>query len=174
MHQEAFCQCTAVAIEHTRMEMICNERILIAANAGMNATVCAAAGEETTMPSRKSRDVSNATIITPSGPSASDQNNVASSAKTTEDLNTPSIGNNTNDEAATINNNPSTLSTVGKQMDPMVLASLFKEFDPYDDKIQQLLHPMLSELLHHLQDASKEGLKVNNFAGHEVSYLRIP
>jgi len=41
------------------------------------------------------------------------------------------------------------------------------------DKIQQLLRPLLSELLH-LQDASKEGLKVNNFAGHEVLYLRIP
>jgi hypothetical protein len=54
-----------------------------------------------------------------------------------------------------------------------ILASLFNEFDPYDDKIQKLLRPLLSELLH-LQDASKEGLKVNNFAGHEVSYLRIP
>jgi hypothetical protein len=53
------------------------------------------------------------------------------------------------------------------------LASLIHKFDPYDEKIQILLHPLLSEILH-LLDASREGLKVNDFAGNKVSYLRKP
>lgn len=35
------------------------------------------------------------------------------------------------------------------------------------------MRPLLSEVLY-LLDASKEGLKVHNFAGHEVSFLQIP
>jgi hypothetical protein len=150
VHQEAFRRSTAVAIEHTCMDMLCNEP-------------CAEGERVTTTPARKSWEVLNATIITPLGPSARDKNIVASCADTPEELNPPSTANNTNDEAA---------ATVGKQMYP-ILASLFHKFDPYDDKVQKLMRPLLSEVLY-LLDASKEGLKVHNFAGHEVSFLQIP
>ena len=127
LQQQAFLRSTAVAIEHTRMEMLCN-------NERITTTVI-------TTPCRKSNDKSNATIITPP------------------------------DQSATMPD--ADPSPVGKQMYP-ILASLFNEFDPYDDKVQSLLSPLLSEVFH-LLDASREGLKVNNLAGyHEASYIKIP
>jgi len=59
---------------------------------------------------------------------------------------------------------------VGKQMYPLLADFYGDDFDPYDNKIQKSLRHLLSEILQ-LLEASKEGLKVNDFAGNEVNYL---
>jgi hypothetical protein len=62
---------------------------------------------------------------------------------------------------------------VGRQMYPILAGIYGDEFDPVDHKTLNSVRLMLSEIVH-LLDASREGLKVKGFGGHDVMFVRVP
>lgn len=63
--------------------------------------------------------------------------------------------------------------TVVQQMYP-ALSNLFGEtFDPFHPDTQTSMRTLLSEIMHIL-DASREGLTVKDFGGHDISFVRVP
>jgi hypothetical protein len=55
-----------------------------------------------------------------------------------------------------------------------ILAGIYgNEFDPVDHKTLDSVRLMLSEIVH-LLDASREGLKVKDFGGHDIMFVRVP
>jgi hypothetical protein len=77
--------------------------------------------------------------------------------------------------AAITPHNDSTIintSTIGQQY-PALAAIFGNNFDPFQEDIQEKLHAYLTEITHIL-DASQAGLKVKDFGGHDVYYIRVP
>lgn len=68
-----------------------------------------------------------------------------------------------------INNKPS----IAQQMYPTLWGLYGNSFDPYDPQTQKSMRLVLSEIMHIL-DASREGLRVKDIAGHEDSFIRVP
>jgi len=62
---------------------------------------------------------------------------------------------------------------VGRQMYPILAGIYGDEFDPVDHKTLDSVRSMLSEIVH-LLDASREGLKVKGFGGHNIMFVRVP
>ena len=62
---------------------------------------------------------------------------------------------------------------VVRQMYPILGKFYGDGFDPYDESTQQSIRSMLTEIIH-LLDSSRGGLKVKDFGGHEVEFVRVP
>jgi hypothetical protein len=62
---------------------------------------------------------------------------------------------------------------VGRQMYPILAGVYGNKFDPVDHKTLKSIRLMLLEIVH-LLDASQEGLKVKDFGGHNVVFIRVP
>jgi hypothetical protein len=62
---------------------------------------------------------------------------------------------------------------VGRQMYPILAGIYGDEFDPVDHKTLVSVRSMLLEIVH-LLDALQEGLKVKDFGGHDVVFVRVP
>ena len=58
-------------------------------------------------------------------------------------------------------------------MHPILAGIYGNEFDPVDHKTLDSVWLMLSEIVH-LLDASREGLKVKDFGGHDLLFVRVP
>jgi len=55
-----------------------------------------------------------------------------------------------------------------------ILAGIYgDEFDPVDHKTLDSVRLMLSEIMHLLY-ASREGLKVKGFGGHDIMFVLVP
>ena len=65
------------------------------------------------------------------------------------------------------------LSDYGRQMYPLLSGIYGDAFNPFDPEIQERVRTLLSEIMH-LLDASREGLKVKDFGGHDVEFVRVP
>ena len=65
------------------------------------------------------------------------------------------------------------ISDVERQMYPILAGIYGDEFDPVDHKTLDSVRSMLSEIVH-LLDASREGLKVKDFGGHDIMFVRVP
>ena len=62
---------------------------------------------------------------------------------------------------------------VARQMYPILGKFYGDGFDPYDELTQQSIRSMLTEIIH-LLDSSRGGLRVKDFGGHEVEFVRVP
>ena len=65
------------------------------------------------------------------------------------------------------------ISDVEREMYPILAGIYGDEFDPVDHKTLDFVRSMLSEIVH-LLDASREGLKVKDFGGHDIMFVRVP
>ena len=65
-----------------------------------------------------------------------------------------------------------TPSTIGQQY-PALARVFGNNFDPFQDDIHKTIHMFLTEITHIL-DSSKSGLKVKDFGGHDINYIRVP
>jgi hypothetical protein len=65
-----------------------------------------------------------------------------------------------------------TVPTLGQKY-PALAAIFGNDFDPFQEDIQQKIQAYLTEITHIL-DASRAGLKVKDFGGHDVYYVRVP
>ena len=65
------------------------------------------------------------------------------------------------------------ISDVEREMYPILAGIYGDEFDPVDHKTLDFVRSMLSEIVH-LLDASQEGLKVKDFGGHNIMFVRVP
>ena len=55
-----------------------------------------------------------------------------------------------------------------------LLAGIYGDaFDPNNHKARTMIQPLLSEIMH-LLDSSRQGIIVRDYAGHEVSFVRVP
>ena len=61
----------------------------------------------------------------------------------------------------------------GQQMYPLLTGIYGDAFTPFDPEIQERVRTLLSKIMH-LLDASQEGLKVKDFGGHNVEFVRVP
>ena len=62
---------------------------------------------------------------------------------------------------------------VGGRKYPLLAGIYGDEFNPIDDNTHESVRSLLSEIMN-LLDASHEGIQVKDFAGHIVSFVRVP
>jgi hypothetical protein len=65
------------------------------------------------------------------------------------------------------------INDIEQQMYPILAGIYDNDFDPVDHKTLDSIRPMLSEIVH-LLDALREGLKVKDFGGHDIMFVRVP
>jgi hypothetical protein len=65
------------------------------------------------------------------------------------------------------------ISDIEQLMNPILAGIYGNEFDPVDHKTLDSVWLMLSEIVH-LPDASREGLKVKDFGGHNFMFDQVP
>jgi len=65
------------------------------------------------------------------------------------------------------------ISDVKRQIYPILVGIYGDEFDPVDNRTLDSVRSMLLEIVH-LLDASREGLKVKDFGGHNIMFVRVP